>query len=136
MKSVRILIVDDHEINLRLAAEVLAEDGYVIQMVGDAEAALSTIARDKPDLVLMDIGLPGMDGLTLTTLLKSQEETKDIVVVALTAFAMKGDAERAYAAGCDGYITKPFDTRKLASQVADALRAARKTQDSRKEKTS
>jgi CheY-like chemotaxis protein len=136
MNPVRILIVDDHEINLRLAAEVLSDVGYVIQMASDAESAIAMVAEDVPDLILMDIGLPGMDGLTLTTLLKSQEHTNGIVIVALTAFAMKGDAERAFAAGCDGYITKPFDTRKLAFQVADALKAARNSHGLRKERTS
>jgi CheY-like chemotaxis protein len=125
------LIVDDNEVNLRLAAEVLGDVGYFVATALNAEAALAAIGVERPDLILMDIGLPGMDGLALTQMLKSHSATKDIVIVALTAFAMKGDSDRAYAAGCDGYITKPFDTRQLPNQVTDALENAH-TQGSKK----
>ena len=125
MKPTHILIVDDNEINLRLAAEVLSDVGYVVSTATDAEGALATINAERPELILMDIGLPGMDGLALTEILKAQAATRDIVVVALTAFAMKGDADRAYAAGCDVYITKPFDIRQLPSQVREALKKER-----------
>lgn len=131
MKPTRILIVDDNEINLRLAAEVLSDVGYVISTAGDAESALSSIGVEKPDLILMDIGLPGMDGLALTQMLKSHDATKDIVIVALTAFAMKSDSERAFAAGCDGFITKPFDTRQLPIQVTDCLKKAHGKKESK-----
>jgi CheY-like chemotaxis protein len=89
-----------------------------------AEAAQVAVKEDRPDLILMDIALPGMDGLSLTRKLKADSDTKDILIVALTAFAMKGDHEKALAAGCDGYITKPIDTRKLAEQVAQLLAKA------------
>lgn len=131
MKPQRILIVDDHEINLRLAGEVLSEIGFVIDVATNAEAALEVIAKEMPDLILMDIGLPGMDGLALTRLLKADDKTRGIVIVALTAFAMKGDSEMAYAAGCDGYVTKPFDTRQLPIQVAEALEKARKPEETK-----
>ncbi|HEV7574060.1 MAG TPA: response regulator [Thermoanaerobaculia bacterium] len=119
----RILIVDDNKTNLKLASDVLAFDGYEILNAMDAESAQAIIRNTPPDLILMDIALPGMDGLTLTRLLKADEATRNIVVVALTAFAMKGDDARARDAGCDGYITKPIDTRTLPDAVAGYLRA-------------
>jgi CheY-like chemotaxis protein len=94
----------------------------VIQ-AGDAEGALEVLRETLPALILLDIGLPGMDGLSLTRMLKADPRTRDIRIVALTAFAMKGDEEKALEAGCDGYITKPIDTRKLTTQVARWLPA-------------
>ena len=88
----------------------------------DAEQAQEILGHLTPDLILMDIALPGMDGLTLTRKLKADERLRHVPVVALTAFAMKGDYEKAVAAGCSGYITKPIDTRKLPEQVAELLR--------------
>jgi len=123
MNGQRILIVDDNPTNLKLASDVLGFDGYEILNASDAESAQEIIRNTPPDLILMDIALPGMDGLTLTRLLKAGEATRHIVVVALTAFAMKGDDARAREAGCDGYITKPIDTRTLPNAVADYLRA-------------
>ncbi|HEV7428025.1 MAG TPA: response regulator [Thermoanaerobaculia bacterium] len=123
MNGLRILIVDDNKTNLKLASDVLAFDGYEILNAMDAESAQEIIRNTPPDLILMDIALPGMDGLTLTRLLKADEATRNIVVVALTAFAMKGDDARARDAGCDGYITKPIDTRTLPDAVAGYLRA-------------
>jgi CheY-like chemotaxis protein len=123
MNGQRILIVDDNRTNLKLASDVLGFDGYEILNASDAESAQEIIRNTPPDLILMDIALPGMDGLTLTRLLKADESTRHIVVVALTAFAMKGDDARAREAGCDGYITKPIDTRTLPSAVAGYLRA-------------
>ncbi|HEV7488450.1 MAG TPA: response regulator [Thermoanaerobaculia bacterium] len=123
MSSSRILIVDDNKTNLKLASDVLGFDGYEILNAGDAESAQEIIRSSPPDLILMDIALPGMDGLTLTRLLKADEATRHIVVVALTAFAMKGDDARAREAGCDGYITKPINTRTLPDAVAGYLRA-------------
>jgi len=121
MSTVCILIVDDNPTNLKLVSDVLAFDGYRILKASDAEEAQEMIKDSPPDLILMDIALPGMDGLTLTRLLKGDPETRHIIVVALTAFAMKGDDEKAQAAGCDGYITKPIDTRKLSGLVAGYL---------------
>jgi CheY-like chemotaxis protein len=123
MNGQRILIVDDNRTNLKLASDVLGFDGYEILNASDAESAQEIIRNTPPDLILMDIALPGMDGLTLTRLLKAGETTRHIVVVALTAFAMKGDDARAREAGCDGYITKPIDTRTLPNAVAGYLRA-------------
>jgi len=119
--STRILIVDDNPVNLKLATDVLEMEGYSVEKAVDAEQAQEMLKSATPDLILMDIALPGMDGLTLTRKLKADERLKDVPVVAMTAFAMKGDEQKALAAGCDGYITKPIDTRKLPQQVAAYL---------------
>jgi len=121
--SALILVVDDNPINLKLAADVLAAEGYEVERAADAEQALQTLGRRRPDLILMDVALPGMDGLALTRRLKADEATRRIRIVALTAFAMKGDDQKARDAGCDGYISKPIDTRKLPVQVAEYLKA-------------
>jgi CheY-like chemotaxis protein len=118
-----ILVVDDNATNLKLVSDVLEFEGYRILKAADAEAAQEILRETLPDLILMDIALPGMDGLTLTRRLKADEKTKRIVIVALTAFAMKGDDLKAREAGCDGYITKPIDTRTLPDAVAFYLRS-------------
>ena len=119
--SAKILIVEDNPTNLKLLSEVLGFEGYRILQAKDAKGAQAVIARTPPDLIFMDLALPDMDGLALTRTLKSQTGTKGIRIIAVTAFAMKGDEEKALAAGCDGYLTKPIDTRKLPGQVADWL---------------
>jgi CheY-like chemotaxis protein len=119
--SATILVVDDNPTNLKLACDVLEWSGYQVSAAVDAEHALTIIEQASFDLILMDIGLPGMDGLTLTRRLKAAPDTRHIRIVALTAFAMKGDAQKVLDAGCDGYIAKPIDTRSLASQVATWL---------------
>jgi two-component system, cell cycle response regulator DivK len=116
-----ILIVDDNVTNLKLASFVLSSGGYEVRTAADAEEALAMLRTFRPRLILMDIHLPGMDGLELTRLIKADPSTRDVVIVAVTAFAMMGDEERARAAGCDGYITKPIDTRGLPAQVASYL---------------
>ena len=116
-----ILIVDDNPTNLKLATQVLEIEGYQVDGATDAEQAQELLKRSTPDLILMDIALPGMDGLTLTRKLKADERLKHVPVVAITAFAMKGDEQKALDAGCNGYITKPIDTRKLPQQVAAYL---------------
>ena len=121
MNATRILVVDDNPTNLKLVSDVLEFDGYQMLKAIDAEEAQQIIKTNRPDLILMDIALPGMDGLSLTRLLKADPETRTIRIVALTAFAMKGDEQKARDAGCDGYVTKPIDTRKLATLVAEFL---------------
>jgi CheY-like chemotaxis protein len=116
-RPLTILVVDDNPTNLKLVSDVLEFDSYQVLKAIDAEQAQQIIQSTPPDLILMDIALPGMDGLTLTRKLKSDPATKKIVIIALTAFAMKGDDQKAADAGCDGYITKPVDTRRLSSQV-------------------
>ena len=119
--SAKILVVDDNPTNLKLVSDVLAYEGHDILKAVDAEEAQVVLAGTLPDLILMDIALPGMDGLTLTRKLKADERTRHVRIVALTAFAMKGDDQKALGAGCDGYITKPIDTRKFPVQVAAFL---------------
>jgi CheY-like chemotaxis protein len=119
--SAKILVVDDNPTNLKLVSDVLAFEGHDILKAVDAEEAQLVLTHTLPDLILMDIALPGMDGLTLTRRLKADERTRHIRIVALTAFAMKGDDQKALGAGCDGYITKPIDTRKFPAQVATFL---------------
>ncbi len=121
MRPARILVVDDNPTNTKLVTATLKFAGYEPSNAGDAEAAREMIAATPFDLILMDIALPGMDGLALTRLLKADPKTKDIPIVVLTAFAMKGDDAKAYAAGCDGYITKPINTRTFPQQVAEYL---------------
>lgn len=125
MRPSRVLVVDDNPTNLKLVSEVLGHDGLDVQRAVDADGAREAIAASRPDLILMDIALPGMDGLTLTRLLKADPATSHIVIVALTAFAMKGDELRALDAGCDGYITKPISTRTLSGTVIGYLASAR-----------
>jgi two-component system cell cycle response regulator DivK len=104
----RVLIVEDNPTNMTLAVFLLQSAGHTVLSATDAEAGL-TLARDEqPNLILMDIQLPGMDGLEATALLKRDDATRAIPVIALTALAMKGDEERIRAAGCDGYIAKPM----------------------------
>ena len=119
--SAKILVVDDNPTNLKLVSDVLAFEGHDILKAVDAEEAQLVLADTLPDLILMDIALPGMDGLTLTRKLKAEKRTRNIRIVALTAFAMKGDDQKALGAGCDGYIPKPIDTRKFPAQVATFL---------------
>ena len=121
MNPALILIIDDNAVNLKLASLVLEFAGYHILAAVNAGEAMEVIRRTPPDLILMDIALPGMDGLALTRQLKADPATRQIGIVALTASAMKGDDLKAKAAGCDGYITKPIDTRKIAGQVAEYL---------------
>lgn len=101
---------------------MLERAGYEVEAVRSGEAALAAIAEHRPQLVLMDVQLPGRDGLELTRDLKAEPATAEIPIVALTAHAMRGDDEQALAAGCAGYISKPIDTRTFASQVGGFLR--------------
>ena len=116
-----ILIVDDNPANLKLARVMLNAAGYEVRVAVDAEEALSLLDAFSPRLILMDLQLPGMDGLTLTRRLKGDPATSGVAILALTAYAMKGDEEKARQAGCDGYITKPIDTRGLPAVIAGVL---------------
>jgi two-component system cell cycle response regulator DivK len=121
MKGEPILIVDDNPANLKLLRVLLTGEGYQVRTAGDSQEALASIATVRPRLILMDLQLPGIDGLELTRRLKADPVTRDIRIVALTAYAMKGDEEKARAVGCDGYITKPIDTRALPELIAKYL---------------
>ena len=116
-----LLIVDDNVTNLKLVRVLLAREGYAVRTATDAEEALAVLQEFVPRLILMDIQLPGMDGLELTRRIKADPRTRDTMIVALTAYAMKGDYERILAAGCDGYVAKPIDTRTLPAVVAGYL---------------
>jgi two-component system cell cycle response regulator DivK len=119
----RVLIVDDNPINLKLLRLALKGAGYEIRTAIDALDALEVLKSFRPSLVLMDLQMPGMDGLELTRRLKADPSTRDAIIVAVTAYAMKGDEQRAVDAGCNGYITKPIDPRTLATTVASYLKA-------------
>jgi len=120
----RILVVEDNVANMKLATFILESVKHTVLAARDAEAGL-TMARDAhPDLILMDIQLPGMDGLEATALLKADEATQAIPVIALTALAMKGDEERIRAAGCDGYIAKPLAYKDLLAVINTHLATA------------
>jgi len=121
MSSEAILIIDDNRTNLKLAQLVLQTAGYNVSTALDADEALELLKSFRPDLILMDIQLPGMDGLELTRRLKSDSATRKIPIVALTAYAMKGDQQKTTDAGCDGYIGKPIDTRSLPQLVRQYL---------------
>jgi CheY-like chemotaxis protein len=119
MAGEAILVVDDNPANAALVSFILKSGGYDVRSAGDAPEAIAILATFKPRLIMMDLQLPGMDGLALTRQLKADPKTRDIVIVALTAYAMKGDEDRARQAGCDGYVTKPIDTRALPRIIAD-----------------
>jgi two-component system, cell cycle response regulator DivK len=121
MAGEMILIVDDNAANLKLARVLLQGEGYQVRTAADAEEALRLLEAFTPSVILMDIQLPGMDGLELTRRLKANVTTRDIVILALTAYAMKGDEERARAAGCDGYVAKPIDIETLPGVIAQFL---------------
>jgi two-component system cell cycle response regulator DivK len=116
-----ILIIEDNPANMKLATFLLQSANHTVLAATDAEAGLTLARGEQPDLILMDIQLSGMDGLEATVLLKQDEATRDIPVIALTALAMKGDEERIRAAGCDGYIAKPMGYQEFLATVAAQL---------------
>ena len=118
----RILVVDDNAMNVELVTFVLVERGFVVESARDAGMALNCIMTAMPDLILMDIQMPGMNGVDLTRQLKADPLTLHIPIVALTAYAMKGDEARLRAAGCDGYLSKPIDVATFATRVSAFLK--------------
>jgi two-component system, cell cycle response regulator DivK len=119
-----ILVVDDNDLNLELMRDLLEGEGYRVRVAIDANDAIAVLHDFRPRLIFMDIQLPGMDGLTLTRMLKANPSMRDIRIVGLTAYAMAGDEERMRAAGCDGYLAKPLDTRRLPGVVTSLLQPA------------
>jgi CheY-like chemotaxis protein len=117
MTPPRVLIVDDNELNLELASFLLKGDGLDVATAHDAASALAQVAAFAPALVLMDIQLPQIDGLEVTRRLRANPATQGLIIVAFTAYAMKGDESRMLAGGCDGYISKPIDIAGFAAQV-------------------
>jgi CheY-like chemotaxis protein len=120
----RILIIEDNVLNLELATDLLEANGFVVSSAQTAEEGLRMARELMPDLVLMDFSLPGMDGLSATRNLKADPATRHLAVVGLTANAMKGDEETALNAGCDGYLTKPIDTRTFIAAVTQFIASA------------
>lgn len=116
-----ILVVDDNDAGQLLVCSVLELNGFGVESARSSEEVFERLSVRTPDLILMDIQLPGQDGLSLTRQLKSNPSTARTPIIALTANAMPGDREQAFAAGCSGYISKPINTRKLADQIREFL---------------
>ena len=117
MSAPRVLVVDDNAMNVTIAEVVLLADNFLVETAVDGRDAMQKVDSFKPDLILMDIQMPGIDGLEVTRLLKAHPATQHIRVVAFTAFAMRGDEDKMRAAGCEGYLSKPIDVNRFAAQV-------------------
>ncbi len=122
MKKKTVLVVEDHHINLKLVTVLLKMGNYEVLQATNADSAIRLAREKRPDLILMDLQLPGMDGLTATRMLKNDIVTKDIPVVALTALAMQNDKDLAFRCGCDGYIVKPIDTENFLRTISEYLK--------------
>ncbi len=120
----RILVVEDNPMNLELVTDLLEAAGFIVCQAHTAEEGLRAAHELSPDLILMDLSLPGLDGLAATRALRDDPATRHLTVIALTAHAMKGDEAVALSAGCDGYLTKPINTRTFAANVAAFIAAA------------
>lgn len=123
----RILIIEDNPVNLELVTDLLEAKGFSILQAQTAEEGIRLARQNLPDLILMDLSLPGMDGLVATKVLKGDTTTRQIPIVALTAHAMRGDEASARQAGCDAYLSKPIDTRTFPQKILEALRASQKS---------
>lgn len=121
MAGETILIVEDNPANMELATDLLEIAGYTVHQAWNAETGIEMARAERPGLILMDVGLPGMDGLTAAATLRNDAATADINIVVVTAHAMQGDQDKALAIGCAGYITKPIDTRSFTRTVAAFL---------------
>jgi CheY-like chemotaxis protein len=121
VRKKRVLIIEDQPLNLKMMRVLLEIDGYEVLEAVDAEAGLAIASCEQSDLILMDIQLPGIDGLTATRMIKEDPLLKHIQVIAVTSRAMSGDREKALAAGCVGYITKPIDTRTFTREISRFL---------------
>ena len=119
-----ILVVEDNNLNARLLEDIFNAKGYNVIIAENGEDGLEEVKKNKPDIVLMDIQLPGMSGYELTRILKSDEETSDIPIIAITAYALKGERERAFREGCDEYMSKPINTRVMPMLVEQFIGTA------------
>ena len=117
MSPARVLIVDDNPMSIAIAETILIAERFSVQTAADSMQAMHQVTAFRPDLILMDIQMPGMDGLTLTQQLKADPRTAGIAIIAFTAYAMHGDEARLRGAGCDGYISKPIDVARFVGQV-------------------
>jgi len=129
MAGKNILLVEDNPVNRRLAVFLLRSQGYQVREASTAKEAFEMLEKEPADLIVMDIQLPGMDGLEVTKKLKEQPATADIPVIAVTSYAMKGDREKALAAGCAGYVTKPIDKTTFIQEVTAHLSSKSKSED-------
>ena len=122
-QSLRILLVEDNLVNQRVALRILEKQGHTVVVVGDGQAALTTLAQASFDLVLMDIQMPVLDGLAATAAIRAQEQTRGthVPIIAMTAHAMRGDYEQCLAVGMDGYVTKPIKATDLTAAIAQVL---------------
>lgn len=123
MAQVPVLIIDDNEMNQQLLAYLLAAAGFEVHLAGDAAQALTLMQDLRPRLILMDLQLPGMGGLELTRRIKADPAHRDATIVAVTAYAMKGDEQKALEAGCDGYVAKPIQTASFVRTVTGFMAA-------------
>jgi two-component system, cell cycle response regulator DivK len=123
--AAKILVVEDNPLNLELVRDILVATGYEVVEAGDGETSLELARREKPALILMDIQLPGLDGLEATRRMRADPELAGVPILALTAHAMRGEEERAIAAGCDGFVTKPIRLKEFSALVAAHLRQER-----------
>jgi two-component system cell cycle response regulator DivK len=119
--SKRILVVEDHEDNRKILRILLKNTGFQMLEAWDGESALKSAAQERPDLILMDIQLPGINGYDVARRIKADPELRDIPVIAVTSFALSGDEGKAREAGCDGYITKPYSPRDLLKKIREYL---------------
>jgi len=122
MANKTVLVVEDNELNMKLVRSLLQIRNYGVLEAVDAETGIQLTRKYQPDLVLMDVQLPGIDGLKATQIIKGDPALKDIPVVALTSYAMQGDEEKAVKAGCTGYITKPLDTKAFLETIDQYFR--------------
>jgi two-component system cell cycle response regulator DivK len=118
----RILVVEDQEDNRQIIRDLLASVGYAMIEAVDGEQGVALAAQHKPDLILMDIQLPVLDGYEATRRIKAQADLKAIPIIAVTSYALSGDDQKAFAAGCDGYVTKPFSPRQLLAKIHEHLK--------------
>ena len=118
MAAKKILVVEDNALNMKLVRSLLIRGGYSVIEAGDAETGIALAQEQHPDLILMDIQLPGMDGLSATQHIRSEADLKDIPIVALTSYAMQEDVEKTLKAGCTGHISKPIDTRRFLDVIS------------------
>ena len=125
MKKKRVLLIEDQPLNMKLMRVLLDIDGYEVLEAVDAESGLAIARCEQPDLILMDVQLPGIDGLTATRMISEDPLLKHIHVIAVTSRAMSGDREKAMAAGCTGYMTKPIDTRTFTREISRVLQKTR-----------
>ena len=128
MPSKKVLIVEDDFMNMRLTQHILEEEGDTVLKAATAHEALTQVETVLPDLILMDVQLPDMDGLTVVRMLREGNVTKDIIILALTAYAMKGDKERMLRMGCDDYISKPIDVQSFINTVRRFLGSKTRTE--------